>query len=165
MKKTLFSCLMCIMSLSATLLASCSKDYDEVDGVYVDLGLPSGTMWKDRNESCGVNGYFTYDEAVSSFGKKLPTKEQCEELYNLCDWGWTGQNVVITGPNGNSIELPAMGYRASNGDVLWDGEGAYYWSSTSSISGNAYNLHYWRTGGQVGEILRNYGHPIRLVKK
>ena len=30
---------------------------------YVDLGLPSGTLWKDKNE----NGFFTYDEAVSRF--------------------------------------------------------------------------------------------------
>ncbi|MCQ2271186.1 MAG: hypothetical protein MJZ72_00120 [Bacteroidales bacterium] len=38
---------------------------------YVDLGLPSGTKWKDKNES----GFYDYDAAVRSFGSKLPTKE------------------------------------------------------------------------------------------
>ncbi|HJJ45480.1 MAG TPA: hypothetical protein O0Y17_00165 [Methanocorpusculum sp.] len=43
---------------------------------YVDLGLPSGTLWKDKNES---GGFYTYDEAMKAFGNNLPTMEQFEE--------------------------------------------------------------------------------------
>lgn len=43
---------------------------------YTDLGLPSGTIWKNFN----ATGFYTYDEAVSQFGNRLPTKEQWEEL-------------------------------------------------------------------------------------
>ena len=45
---------------------------------YVDLGLPSGTLWKGKNEG----GWYTYEEAISMFGNLLPTKEQFEELIN-----------------------------------------------------------------------------------
>ncbi|MBO5960709.1 MAG: hypothetical protein J6P99_02550, partial [Paludibacteraceae bacterium] len=48
---------------------------------YVDLGLPSGTLWKDANEG-GDNALYTYDEAVNRWGSKLPTKEQLGELEN-----------------------------------------------------------------------------------
>ena len=34
---------------------------------YIDLGLSSGTLWKDTNEG-GDYARYTYDEAVSTFG-------------------------------------------------------------------------------------------------
>ena len=46
---------------------------------YVDLGLPSGTLWRNSNEG-GDYARYTYDEAISRFGNKLPTKQQLEEL-------------------------------------------------------------------------------------
>ena len=49
----------------------------------VDLGLPSGTLWKDKNEE---GGFYTYEQAMSKFGDKLPTKEQFKELKNKCQW-------------------------------------------------------------------------------
>ena len=33
---------------------------------FVDLGLPSGTLWAEKNEE----GYFTYDEAMKLFNKE-----------------------------------------------------------------------------------------------
>ena len=50
---------------------------------YVDLGLPSGTLWKAENEDCGL---ITYDQAVNFYRTSLPTKEQWEELKNFCLW-------------------------------------------------------------------------------
>ncbi len=35
---------------------------------YIDLGLPSGTLWATENEE----GYFTFDEAVEKYGDSLP---------------------------------------------------------------------------------------------
>ena len=79
MKKLLFFSMMCLMALG---IANCDKDSTGTGtsggggGItpagYVDLGLPSGTLWKDKNEE---GGFYTYDQAVSKFGNKLPTKD------------------------------------------------------------------------------------------
>ena len=56
---------------------------------YVDLGLPSGTKWKTSNETTGyARVFYSYDEAVSEFGNRLPTREQFEELRRYCSWEW-----------------------------------------------------------------------------
>lgn len=92
----------------------------------VDLGLPSGTLWKDSNEP---GGHYSYEEAISRFGKKLPTKEQWQELIEKCCWTESGSYYKATGPNGNSIFLPShTRFRECEG-WLNGGEG-YYWSST-----------------------------------
>ena len=48
----------------------------------------------------------------------LPTADDFEELFTLCQKEWTEQNGVtgfkFTGPNGNSIFLPAAGTRVAN---------------------------------------------------
>ena len=49
--------------------------------VYVDLGLPSGTLWKANNEK---SIYYTYNEAASQFGDNLPTLAHFEELKTFC---------------------------------------------------------------------------------
>ena len=54
---------------------------------YVDLGLPSGTLWKSKNEK-GM--YYTYGEAVRQFGDQLPTREQFAELKAFCSWTQQG---------------------------------------------------------------------------
>ena len=102
MKKVILIGMMCLMAL--TMQAQ----------NYVDLGLPSGTKWKATNEKNAADAeydFFTYDEAVSQFGDRLPTKDQCEELSAECQWSWTGNGYKVTGPNGNFITLPAAGYR------------------------------------------------------
>lgn len=66
----------------------------EADGVrkesalssdWVDLGLPSGTLWKRNNE----NGYFTNDEAKRLYRKKLPSIDQFTELVKHCRAVWS----------------------------------------------------------------------------
>ena len=106
---------------------------------YVDLGLSSGTLWKKTNEG-GDYARYTYNEAVSRFGNKLPTMQQLEELNHKCTWTWTGNGYKVTGPNGNSITLPAAGYRDCNGDL--DDVGTYgrYWSSTPYSSDSAWYI-------------------------
>lgn len=93
---------------------------------YVDLGLPSGTLWKSANEK---GGFYSYDEAINKFGDKLPTMEQWEELRGMCTWSWTGKGYKVTGDNGNSITLPAAGIRGSNGGVFDVATNGCYWSS------------------------------------
>ena len=152
MKKLLFFSLMCLVTLAMQAQN------------YVDLGLPSGTLWKDRNEGGGNNGFYTYDEAVSKFGSRLPTKEQCEELGRSCQWSWTGSGYKVTGPNGNSISLPAAGYRNCNGSVNNVGSNGNYWSSTPKDSDNAWNLNFNSGSVNMNNNNRCNGKSVRLVQ-
>ena len=65
---------------------------------------------------------------------RMPTSSEQEELRNNCTWIWTTQNGVngyrVTGSNGNSIFLPAAGYRKGT-DVNNRGKYGYYRSSSS----------------------------------
>lgn len=72
-----------------------------VDGVkYVDLGLPSGTLWsKTPIEYCNY-GYkqrlLSYHEALKL---EIPTVEQWEEVCQFCRF----EQEKIIGPSGNRI--------------------------------------------------------------
>ena len=102
-------------------------------------------------------------------GWRMPTYEEQDELRNNCSWEWTTQNGVngytVTGPNGNSIFLPAAGYRSVSSLDYVGGYG-YYWStSLITISPfNAYHLYFnsgivdWDDGS-----LRYYGFSVRPV--
>ena len=92
---------------------------------YIDLGLPSGTLWADQNE----DGYHTYDETVEKFGNALPTREQFVELKNSCQWKWQDGGYKVTGSNGKSIFLPAAGFRYGT-KVLCAGKSGFYWSAS-----------------------------------
>ncbi len=73
-----------------------------------------------------------YDVAHVKWGGKwrMPSEEDIGDLYEKCTWEWTTLNEVngyiVTGPNGNSIFLPAAGtcYEESFGYV---GEMGFYW--------------------------------------
>lgn len=129
---------------------------------YTDLGLPSGTIWKNFN----ATGFYTYDEAVSQFGNRLPTKEQWEELKAECQWSWTGSGYKVTGPNGNSISLPAAGYRSCNGGVGYVGSRGDYWSSAPYGSERAWSLYFSSGSVRVynGNGRRCGGQSVRLVQ-
>ena len=82
-------------------------------------------------------------------GWRMPTKSEQDELRNSCTWSWTTVNGVngyrVTGPNGNSIFLPAAGYRSrSGGDVYDSGSYGGYWSATldEDDSDLAYYLYF-----------------------
>lgn len=121
----------------------------------------------------GADGNLTaaYDAATANWGDKwrMPTLDEMKELINQCTWEWTTQNGVngykVTGPNGNSIFLPAAGYR---GDTSLDyaGSDGYYWSATpDSDSPYAYahdfygDYYGWDSGG------RDYGVTVRPVSE
>jgi len=74
------------------------------------------------------------DAATANWGNgwRMPTQEEWEELKNNTTVTWTQQNSVngrlFTASNGNSLFLPAAGYRD---DVLnFAGVWGYYWSSS-----------------------------------
>lgn len=118
---------------------------------YVNLGLPSGTKWRTSNAA----GFYTYEEAVAQFGNRLPTKEQWEELRAECQWSWTGSGYTVIGPNGNSITLPAAGYRPSEGSTGHVGMGGTYWTSTTYLQ-NVYVIIFLSN-----EVSMRYFMPLR----
>lgn len=152
-------------------IALIRKMREEISGEkkdnYIDLGLPSGTLWADTNEE----GFYTFDEAVEKFGKFLPGIAQLAELREFCEWNWDDEKegYKVTGKNGNSIFLPAAGCRIDN-CICESGEFGHLWSSTanSSISDSisfAHSLHF----GDSGVNLSGFddclnGRSVRLVK-
>ena len=151
MKKLFSLSLICLVAMSAMAQNS----------VWVDLGLPSGTLWKSTNEK-GV--YYTYDEAVSKFGDNLPSREHFEELKAFCTWEWNGKGYVVTGDNGNSIILHAAGYRSCDGDLEDVGTYGYYWSSTPLGSDYAWCLGFISGEVDMSDSGRCNGQSVRLVK-
>jgi len=93
-------------------------------------------------ESDGLTTLLPEDDAATANwgnGWRMPTDEEWEELYNNTTSVWTTQNGVngrlFTAPNGNSLFLPAAGYRSYYSN---DGEGfGYYWSSSLFTEGTA----------------------------
>lgn len=172
MKKTLSICVM----LCAFFIAGC-KSSNEPENQnntpenqeFVDLGLPSGTLWKDKNElnSQDSNGLYNFEEAFDAFGKNMPTNDQFEELINLCHWLWTGSGYMIIGPNEKYINMPASGYKDKN-NVLKDvGEYGCYWSCTLVYDhGNAYpcNLGFSKSGYRMDDMEADCKGSVRLVQ-
>ena len=88
-----------------------------------------------RKEMSDIAGNAQYDAATANWGGdwRMPTKAEREELLNNCTWTWITQNGVygynVEGPNGNSIFLPAAGYR-NRSSLYYAGSEGGYWSST-----------------------------------
>lgn len=137
MKKLLYITFVCLVVLSAsaqtqpeatvTQSANLPLEVDSTAGQYVDLGLPSGTLWKTENEH---DTYYTYDQATDVFGNSLPTANQFLELINTCQWVWLGNGCTVTGPNGKAVFFPAAGFSSCGGEVSEVGAFGFYWSST-----------------------------------
>lgn len=77
---------------------------------YVDLGLPSGTLWADRN-LIGFHGATLLDSSLVSLN--LPVRKDFEELMSECDsvWNETFGGITFTGKNGKSVFFPADGFK------------------------------------------------------
>ena len=74
---------------------------------------------------------------------RLPTNDEILELRDNCSWEWTlmegVKGFVVTGPNGNSIFLPAGGSISGekNEDI---GRKCSYWGGTKSFIRNAHTI-------------------------
>lgn len=191
-----------MLTVTAMLAVGCTKSDEPNNGgnggnnsgssynghQYVDLGLPSGTLWATCNvgattpegygdyfawgetqpkttynwstykwcngdynsltkycnySSLGYNGFTdnltvlqpSDDAATANWGSGwcMPTSEQWRELYQNTTRTWTAQNGVngrlFTASNGNSLFLPAAGYRWGD-ELNYVGSDGYYRSST-----------------------------------
>ena len=112
---------------------------------YIDLGLPSGTLWADRNMGasavydCGI--LCSKDEAEGC----LPTYKQCAELIEKCEFasclmpdsnGMMCNCIKVTGPNGNSIFFPCT----TEVDEAGDGKAMSSWCYSRAGEFSAFML-------------------------
>ncbi len=112
------------------------------------------------------------DAATANWGGvwRMPTKAEQDELRNNCTWDWTIQNGVngyeVTGPNGNSIFLPAAGYMYV-GTLNGAGSYGYYWSSSLYAVSPDYAYFVGFDSGYVdwGHDYRCCGLTVRPVCK
>ena len=118
------------------------------------------------NNICGTG----YDAAHKSWGGawRLPSWKEWQELIDECTWEWTtykGVNgYIVTGPNGNSIFLPANGYIMGN-EFQFKGERGVYHSGTAGENhSRSYNLSFGTKGIYEDDYRREYGLGIRPVQ-
>ena len=117
-----------------------------------------------------ISGNAQYDAARANWGGswRIPTKTECEELKDKCTWIWATQDkckgYMVTGPNGKSIFLPAVGWRygasLSGTEIYGD-----YWTSTPSDRNShvSYYVYFKNDSYGVSWEYRNFGYPIRPV--
>lgn len=92
---------------------------------------------------------------------RLPTRSELEEIVSKCSWKIGTKNGIqvatVTGPNGNSIDLPYYSYIQDEGYQGW------YWSSTSYSSSKAYCLNFSGNSVSSGTNNKYNGFLIRPV--
>ena len=146
------------------------SSYTELNSVTYDL---SYSELKSRG-IIGYRGYLTtaHEVVTANWGCswRMPTWGEMKELIDYCTWSWTTQNDVegykVTGPNGNSIFLPAAGIRNGT-EVRYRGSYGYYWSGTPDDENSriAYFLNFadYFVGGYDHSEYRYYGLTVRPV--
>ncbi len=199
-------------------LSSCKDDEPENPDTHewVDLGLPSGTLWATCNVGASspedYGDYFAWGETSpkkvysndsykwSDYSKyndtdnkteldfeddaayvnwgyqwRMPSIEQINELFDSCDFQWTERDGVkgqlLTGPNGNTLFLPAAGYFDGNLNN-YAGRRGQYWSRTSVPGGSIYDDTYYSDGIGFSDSWVNCGYleyrtcglPVRAVR-
>ena len=100
-------------------------------------------------------------------GWRMATYKEWKELREQCTWKWTTRNGVngmqVTGPNGNSIFLPAAGYY--NTSLTNRGSYGSYWTATlSGVQGMANAVDFISSGFDIAVIARCQGGSVRPVK-
>ena len=131
-------------------------------------------------DSCyGFNGFVDNltvlepidDAATVNWGAdwRMPTGDEWKELFENTTWIWTAQNDVkgrlMTGPNGNSIFLPAAGYREDCDSVST--EVGIYWSSSlqTTLQVIAWSYHFtFENCHLCGSYERKRGQVVRAVR-
>ena len=139
---------------------------DQTEGIWYDS---SGTFIGDNKIVLDAAD----DAATTKLGSpwRMPTFDEFMELKDNCTWTWTTQDGVngyqMEGPNGNTIFLPAAGYRKGS-DLKSAGSWAFYWSSSLSYyfpnSIYAFDYNFASSVYVPYPRERYYGHLVRPVR-
>ena len=145
---------------------------------YVDLGLPSGTLWATCNVGANkpedYGDYFSWEEGNKASAKRgdgwsMPTKEQWEELMQNAENIWITRNGVkgrlFAAHNGETLFLPAAGYRIDGCPFNMGGYGLY-WSSSlcKDLPGYAWDLYFFSDNCLMYDYYCSRGVSVRLVR-
>ena len=159
--------------------ATCNvgADYPEDYGNYYAWGETStkSTYTSSNSTYYGVytskyliEGSSKFDAATVNRGDswRMPTLTETQEILENCTWEWTTQNEVkgclVTGDNGNSIFLPAAGWKLNKG--TYDRIEGFYWNSCDDYG--TYNsgiILFNSSYASAYNYERYYGFPIRPV--
>ena len=118
------------------------------------------------------------DAARAKWGSawRMPTDAEWTELRTNCTWTWTSNyngtgvagRIVTSNINGNSIFLPAAGYRAG-GNLVKAGNEGRYWSSSLYADSPYSAFHVYFTSDDVLRYVDNdsryRGFSVRPVLK
>lgn len=113
-----------------------------------------------------IGGSSKYDAATANWGStwRLPTVSEYEELINNCTWTWTTidghSGYIVKGSNGNSIFLPAAGFKLETLQSVGSG---YYWSSSRYSDIAAWRLNFNNSICQMAENYKLAGISVRPV--
>ena len=112
-----------------------------------------------------------YDAATVNMGApwRMPSAEQMDELINNCSRQWTQKNgvngILVTGPSGGQIFLPAAGHRWYD-EFINAGSDGHYWSSSHNPNGSsrAYYLDFYSGSWNWYSFSRVNGLSVRAVR-
>lgn len=144
-----------------------SEKSNYTDKTYAYYNSSTGSFNNIGSDIAGTS----YDAATVNMGAPwhMPSSAQQQELINNCSHLWTTQNqvngILVTGPNGGQIFLPASGRRYF-GTHYFQGSDGYYWSSSlypNYGDFHAYILYFNSDGWQWTFNNRAYGFCIRAV--
>ena len=140
---------------------------------FVDLGLPSGTLWSTDYERDGEEILFQPQKDAESLN--IPTREQWDELVNVCKWEYdksgSFHEAYCIGPNGIILKFCLTGMVHVN-NIVETGK-VFFWISEEK-DGNeksAVCIYDANQGGinftdkSVKSYFSGFKLPIRLVKE
>lgn len=148
---------------------------DQPDDFWIDLGLPSGTLWaKQYNKESVLGEMFvqtpeqvqTVLSNMSNSIYDLPTQEQYNELIHYCQRTQNvGNNSTFVGPNGNSINFQARAYDTEDGHRIM---GAWFFTKKYQPENGRFQVFEAVYGGQlttIGVNNKRKSCQVRAVKR
>lgn len=150
---------------------------DESETEYVDLGLPSGTLWSADYEREDEDVIYLPYKKASQFC--LPTESQWEELDKSCMWEFEYDDkyeltiAKCVGPNGNFLKFECTGIKEIDSRSLFSD--MFFWlvDTREQAEKNAVRMYNagkgnspmrYRGEAYVGCWFSGYKLPIRLVR-
>ena len=136
-----------------------------------DTIILNGLAWDKENLSVDGNIYFTYQEAkieAAKLGKRLPTKDEFEELLKLPrTWDLTNNGLLVAEKindlkTDNSLFFKALGYIFCGSLKLDYGSGGY-WSSSRDNRAFAFYLSFYNSFIRMNRIMLSLKFTVRCV--
>ncbi len=127
--------------------------------------------YKTKVKKKDISGNDSYDAARVAWGSswRMPTKDEIDELVSSCNWVWTSYEghlgMKVTGPNGNSIFLPAAGYYHDSIGISAIEDTGRYWGSTMMNKKESIQLFFDHNNKFSVKDERYPGYSIRPVTR